>query len=210
MTKSGQGQPAKGNQRAFLPQDGAFGLPLSPASQRLTVQYMLICSRVPRLPCHLSQGPGFALEMAGGQGHPVTRLPPGGTGGGWQEPRCPGGPRGGDRPSSCSAPLPHGEAEPVAIATPRPPPPLFESSRAPAHFAAAAAPPMETRSPTLAPPPASGWSLAAQSSGRSPRRSDQSEQTLPLRPLPLNPPVPRTDGRRGWPMRRRAWLRLVQ
>lgn len=174
------------------------------------VQYMLICSRVPRLPCHLSEGPGFALEVAGGQGHPVTGLPPGDTRGGWQKPRCPGGSRGGDSPSSCSAPLPHGEADPVAMATPRPPPPLFESSRVPAHFAAAAAPPMETRSPTFAPPPACPGSVAAQSSGRSLSRSNQSEQALPPLPLPLHPLFPRTDGRRGWPMRRRAWLRLVQ
>lgn len=75
-------------------------------------------------------------------------------------------------------------------ATPRPPSPLFEYARAPA----AAAPPMETRSLALAPPPAAVGSLGAQSAERSLRLSDQSEQALPSFASPPSPAV--SSGRR--------------
>ncbi|XP_074737766.1 E3 ubiquitin-protein ligase RFWD3 isoform X1 [Strix uralensis] len=152
--------------------------------------------------------PGLASEAAGGQGHPATDPPrhrPGDSRGGRRNPRGRGDQRDATQPPSpgpaaargalgsgsprAPSGLPPGPAGPAAIATPRPPRSLFESAGAPALFAPAAAPPMETRSPALAPPPTAAGRLAAQSAAPSLRRSGQSEQALAPLPSPPSPLV---------------------
>lgn len=155
--------------------------------------------------------PGFIHLRGSWQARtPCYRLcTPGDSRGGRQRTTAAGGPEGRETAGFSSAPpqrwgpapsrLSPGTAGPAAMATLRPPRPLFESARAPALFV-----PNGNSLPRACPAPCD------QSAGPSLRLSGQSEQGLSPLPSSRHPPVRRTDGQSGWPMRRRTWLRLTQ